>query len=310
MSGKFNPCWTWVLVALVTGAGAACQSKNRFMGAPPTSTDPLVGEITGSSAVVSWTTDEPMTGEVHFGADNLYGTVAGSGGAAGLAHSIAVSGLVPSSLYHFRVKNHSSAGETLYSFDRTFQTPSASVTSPLTGKFTFDSDVQGWVRQDYVDSRAVLSVDYTAATFAVSPGALRLDLDLRGEDAYLSKGEAYVEFKNGTPFGVPMGFMNLDLRPISMWVFAPPGSIGDPGHPNGVQLFAKDSSGRAEYGPYVNITENTWFQVTYTPAGGGNALTTYGFDSTKIALVGIKVSAGGSSVAVYQGPFYADLLEF
>lgn len=295
---------------LVAVAGIACQSKNRFMGAAPTFTDPLAGQITGTSATIGWTTGEIMTGEVQFGPDNFYGRVAGAGGAAGLDHVVSLSGLAPSTLYHFRVKNHSSGGETIYSFDRTFQTPSASVTSPLTGKYTFDTDVQGWVRQDYLDSRAVTSVNFTVVTFAVSPGALRLDLDLRGGDAERSKGEAFVEFKTQTPFGVPMGFMDLDLRPITLWVYAPTGAIGDSGQPNGVQLFAKDTSGRSEYGPYVNITENTWFQVSYMPAGGGNAFTTYGFDSRKIASIGIKVGVGGSSVAVYQGPLYVDLLEF
>lgn len=296
--------------ALLAIVGGGCQSKNRFMGAPPTATDPLVGDLTGTSAVVSWSTSEPMTGEVQFGPDNLYGSVAGAGGSASLQHSVAVLGLAPSTAYHFRIKNHSSGGETVYSFDRNFQTPLAGVTSPLSGKFTFDNTVQGWVAQDYIDSRAVSSVGFTAVTFAVSPGALRLNLDLRGGDAELSKGEAYVEFKNQTPFGVPMGFINLDLRPITVWIFAPTGARGDDGHPNGIQVFAKDTSGRSEYGPFVNITENSWFQVSYTPAGGGNAATAYGFDSTKIALIGIKVGVGGSSVAVYQGPLYADLVEF
>lgn len=302
--------WGWALVLLGTAAGLGCQSKNRFMGAPPVATDPLVGQITGTSVTLDWTTSEPMSGEVQYGPDALYGSVAGVGGEVGLEHFVTITGLVPSTVYHFRVKNHSSAGETVYSFDRTFQTSPASVTSPLTGKFTFTSDVQGWVRQDYVDSRAIQAVTYTAATFAVSPGALRLDLDLRGGDSERSKGETFVEFKNETPFGVSMGFMDLDLRPITMWVFAPTGAIGDSGQPNGVQLFAKDTSGRTEYGPFVNITENSWFQISYTPAGGGNAFTTYGFDSRKIASIGLKVGVGGSSVAVYQGPMYADLLEF
>lgn len=298
------------LALVVAGAVGACQSKNRFMGAAPVATDPLAGEITGTSAVIEWTTDEPMTGEVQFGLDNLYGTVAGSGGTADLDHVVLLAGLTPATFYHFRVKNHSAGGETVYSFDRTFQTPAAGVTSPLSGKYTFDSHVQGWVAQDYVDSRAVQSVDYTTLNFAQNPGALLLNLDLRGGDSERSKGEAYVEFKNQTPFGVPMGFMNLDLRPITVWIFAPVGAIGDPGQPNGIQVFAKDSSGRSEYGPFVNIQEGVWFQVSYTPAGGGNAFTTYGFDSEKIALIGIKVGVGGASTAEYTGPLYADLVEF
>lgn len=305
-----NSWRTLGLVLAVLGGMGACQSKNRFMGVAPVVTDPLAGEITGSSAAIDWTTDEPMTGEVQFGTDNLYGAVARAGGGATLDHFVSLSGLSPSTLYHFRVKNHSSGGETVYSFDRTFQTPSAGVTSPLTGKFTFDSNVQGWVAQDYVDSQAVKSVSYTTLNFAVSPGALLLDLDLRGGDAERSKGEVYVEFKNQTPFGVPMGFINLDLRPITVWIFAPAGAIGDAGQPNGIQVFAKDSSGRSEYGPFVNIQEGVWFQVSYTPAGGGNAYSTYGFDSRKIALIGIKVGVGGASLAVYTGPLYADLVEF
>lgn len=210
----------------------------------PVATDPLAGEITGTSAVIEWTTDEPMTGEVQFGLDNLYGTVAGSGGL--LDHVVLLAGLTPATFYHFRVKNHSAGGETVYSFDRTFQTPAAGVTSPLSGKYTFDSHVQGWVAQDYVDSRAVQSVDYTTLNFAQNPGALLLNWICVGDISNGPRGKRMFSLKTKPrSVTVPMGFMNLDLRPITVWIFAPVGAIGDPGQPNGIQVFAKDSSGGA-----------------------------------------------------------------
>jgi hypothetical protein len=114
------------LALVVAGAvGSLPVQKPLHGGAAPVATDPLAGEITGTSAVIEWTTDEPMTGEVQFGLDNLYGTVAGSGGTADLDHVVLLAGLTPATFYHFRVKNHSAGGETVYSFDRTFQTPAA-----------------------------------------------------------------------------------------------------------------------------------------------------------------------------------------
>ncbi|MBK8575779.1 MAG: fibronectin type III domain-containing protein [Elusimicrobia bacterium] len=280
------------------------------MGAAPSTTDPLAGQVTGTTALVYWTTSESMTSEVHYGLDSLYGSVAGTGGSARLDHSITLTGLSPSTLYHFRVKNHSSAGETLYSFDRAFQTPEIGVTAPIHGQYGFASSAQGWVRQEYMDSRAVAAVSQTAGTFQGRSGFLDLTLDLRGGHPNYSKGEAFVEFKNQSPVGVPMGFIDIDLRPLSAWVYASTGAVGNVSQPNGVQLFAIDTSGRSEYGPFTVISQEAWFQVTYTPLGGGNAFSTPGFDSTKIALIGIKVGVGDSSVAVYQGPLYVDSVEF
>ena len=300
--------WAPVLFFLTV---AGCQSKDRFMGSAPSTSDPVVGQVAGTSAVFYWTTSEPMTSEIQFGPDTLYGSVGGAGGSAMTTHEVTLSGLAPSTLYHFRVKNRSNAGETLYSYDRTFQTPGAGVTLPLTGDYDFETGVQQWVPQTYQDSRSVSSVNQTGSPTYGGSGALQLNVDLRAGHPELSRGEAYVEFKNLSPVGVPMGFIDLDLVEISAWVYAPVGARGDPASPNGVQLFVKDTQGRSEYGPYTSIVEGVWFEVTFSPASGDYAFTTTGFDSTMVALIGIKVGVGGSSSGPdYAGPIYVDSVGF
>lgn len=307
---RLNFVFSAPILFFLTGAG--CQSKDRFMGAAPSTSDPVVGQVAGTSAVVFWTTSEPMSSEIQFGPDTLYGSVGVAGGSAVTTHEVTLSGLAPSTLYHFRVKNRSSAGETLYSYDRTFQTPGAGVTLPLTGEYDFETGVQQWVPQTYQDSRSVSSVIQTGVQAHGGSGALQLNVDLRaGGHPELSKGEAYVEFKNLSPMGVPMGFIDLDLVEISAWVYAPAGARRDAAHPNGVQLFVKDTQGRSEYGPYVSIVEGAWFEVTFSPASGDYAFTTPGFDSTMVAMIGVKVGVGGSSSGPdYAGPIYVDSVGF
>ncbi|MBK8870530.1 MAG: fibronectin type III domain-containing protein [Elusimicrobia bacterium] len=290
---------------------AGCQSKDRFMGAAPSTSDPLVGQVAGTSAVVYWTTSEPTTSEIQYGPDTLYGSVGGVGGSAMTTHEVTLSGLAPSTLYHFRVKNRSSAGETLYSYDRTFQTPGAGVTLPLTGEYDFETGVQQWVPQTYQDSRSVLSIIQTGVQTYGGSGALQLNVDLRaGGHPELSKGEVYVEFKNLSPVGVPMGFIDLDLVEISAWVYAPAEARGDDAHPNGVQLFVKDTQGRSEYGPYFNLVGGAWFEVKFSP-GEDPPEPTPGFDYKKVAMVGVKVGVGDSSAGPdYDGPIYVDSVGF
>ncbi|MEM3738881.1 MAG: fibronectin type III domain-containing protein [Thermoplasmata archaeon] len=88
---------------------------------PPVISNVAVINITSNSAVVLWTTDEPSSSIVEYGATTSYGqTASGVGGVT--SHSVSLSGLTASTLYHFRVKSADAAGNLATSSDYTFTT--------------------------------------------------------------------------------------------------------------------------------------------------------------------------------------------
>lgn len=95
---------------------------------PPVISSITVTSITASSAQVNWTTDELANSRVDYGTTISYGsTVTETGLVAN--HQVPISGLVPSTLYHFRVSSHDASGNGATSTDRTF-TSAADTTPP------------------------------------------------------------------------------------------------------------------------------------------------------------------------------------
>ncbi|MCX8173466.1 MAG: fibronectin type III domain-containing protein [Thermoplasmata archaeon] len=88
---------------------------------PPVISNVEVKNITQDSATVTWTTDEPSTSVVEYGTTTSYGqTATGAGGVT--SHTVQLSGLTASTLYHFRVKSADAAGNAAVSSDYTFTT--------------------------------------------------------------------------------------------------------------------------------------------------------------------------------------------
>ncbi len=77
--------------------------------APPDTTPPVIAKLTvtalDTSAVVSWNTDEPTTGQVEYGSTVDLGSTMQSDETGSLQHRIVISGLRPQTTYHFLVKS-------------------------------------------------------------------------------------------------------------------------------------------------------------------------------------------------------------
>jgi len=80
-----------------------------------------VSGITTNSALVTWSTDRPGESWVEYGLDTNYGNSSGDTTLA-VGHSVSLSGLVPNTVYHFRVKSVDSANNPVYSGDNSFTT--------------------------------------------------------------------------------------------------------------------------------------------------------------------------------------------
>ncbi|MDF1496876.1 MAG: carboxypeptidase regulatory-like domain-containing protein [Patescibacteria group bacterium] len=98
----------------VTGGGTADTT-------PPVILNPQAINITQTSARIIWDTDEAATSIVNYGLTNSYGETV-SNGSLVISHGIDLTGLSPSTTYHFRVQSADQYGNNAVSADYTFTT--------------------------------------------------------------------------------------------------------------------------------------------------------------------------------------------
>ncbi|MBI3548191.1 MAG: fibronectin type III domain-containing protein [Elusimicrobia bacterium] len=79
--------------------------------------------VTPTGTTVSWTTNEASDSQVEYGPTAAYGSGTAVNAALVTAHSVPLSGLQSSTLYHYRVKSKDAAGNLAISGDFTFTTP-------------------------------------------------------------------------------------------------------------------------------------------------------------------------------------------
>ena len=124
------------------GNGAVSADNTFTTSAAPDTIAPLisnvaVGSITGSSATVTWTTNEGATSLVEYGATTTYGSALPETASFLTAHSRVFTGLSVSTTYHYRVRNRDAAGNLGASGNFTFTTTAApDTTAPVVSGIT------------------------------------------------------------------------------------------------------------------------------------------------------------------------------
>src|SRR6185369_9909265 len=104
---------------------------------PVTISNVFVANRTSSSANVTWTTNVLATSEVRYGLDSNYGLFA-SDVTFGTNHSVPLTGLTPSTTYHYQVTSRDGVGNFKTAGDFIFTTPAVSditcnMTAPIGG---------------------------------------------------------------------------------------------------------------------------------------------------------------------------------
>lgn len=99
-------------------------------------TAPVISAISSgspsvSTSTITWTTDENANSKVVYGPTTAYGS-ASSSASLGTSHSIGLTGLTASTLYHYAIVSADSAGNTATSSDQTFTTAATPDTTPPT----------------------------------------------------------------------------------------------------------------------------------------------------------------------------------
>jgi hypothetical protein len=100
--------------------------------APPPPPAPVVSgvfvsSITSSSAIVNWSTDQPATSYVQYGTSSYTNTTPADSTLVTI-HSVTLSGLTSSTLYHFQVGSQNGTGQPAVSADSTFTTAAPPLT--------------------------------------------------------------------------------------------------------------------------------------------------------------------------------------
>ncbi|HXT02509.1 MAG TPA: fibronectin type III domain-containing protein [Elusimicrobiota bacterium] len=129
--------------------GALVSSPDAtFTTLAPTVTAPVISgvsasAITASAATINWTTDVPATSQVVYGPASSNVTVIAAGSVYTLSsalnstlstsHSVPLSGLTASTLYHYAVKSANGSGALTTSPDATFTTAAAGTSGGTTG---------------------------------------------------------------------------------------------------------------------------------------------------------------------------------
>ena len=159
VSSATNPGTTFIISYIggsgndVTLTGVAASSDTTA----PAITGVTAGSITGNSVVVTWTTNEAATSQVEYGTDTAYGSQSALDATLATSHSVSVTGLAGSTLYHFRVHSRDAAGNLATSADATFTTAAdtaAPVISAVTvGSITGTTALASWTTDEASDSQ-------------------------------------------------------------------------------------------------------------------------------------------------------------
>lgn len=139
---------TYTITATATDLGVVTTNVTLSAGTnravalvlPPDSTPPLISSVgtsnvTDTSAIIKWLTDENANSVVEYGATVAYGTTI-SNATMLLNHAVTLTNLAPATLHHYRVRSRNTTG---------LQTNSAD--------FTFTSNPPGVVNDVIVESR-------------------------------------------------------------------------------------------------------------------------------------------------------------
>ena len=125
-----------------------------------------ISNITNTSVIISWTTNEASDTQVEYGTTTSYGSSTTLNGTLATSHAQALTGLTASTLYHYRVKSKDATGNASTSADQTFTTSAPSDITPPTisgissGSITGTGATISWTTNEAADTQ----VEYGTTT--------------------------------------------------------------------------------------------------------------------------------------------------
>jgi peptidoglycan hydrolase-like protein with peptidoglycan-binding domain len=143
---------------------------------PPDVTPPVIstistGSIVSSSATISWTTDEAATSQVIYGLTSAYGATTTLDSSLITSHSVALSGLTPSTTYHYEVISSDSSGNKSTSTDQIFTTNAlgAPAISSIASSTTQTTATISWTTDQTASSTVAYGTTTAYGSASTSP---------------------------------------------------------------------------------------------------------------------------------------------
>jgi phosphodiesterase/alkaline phosphatase D-like protein len=175
--------WSWALdnydhtLADARIQRATANLFDRFLsaGTPPALQISAVQatSVGPATATISWTTTNPASSRVDYGPTTGYGTVA-TDGASVTSHSLVLSGLSPSTTYHYRVTSVDAYTQTASSVDAVLTTtaiPALQLSAIQAGGVNVSSAVIGWTTNNAANSRVDYGTTTTYGSAAIDPSS-------------------------------------------------------------------------------------------------------------------------------------------
>ncbi|HEY5593629.1 MAG TPA: fibronectin type III domain-containing protein, partial [Nitrospiria bacterium] len=155
---------------------------------PPVISAMTTGSITGTSAAVNWSTDEPATSLVEYGTTTAYGNSTPFNSSLVTGHSQTVGGLQAATVYHYRIRSADATGNVAVSGDNTFTTSAAPDTQPPVISGVTASNLTGtgavitWMTNEAATPRVEYgtSANYGSSSALVSTLATSHSITLNG----------------------------------------------------------------------------------------------------------------------------------
>src|SRR5271157_2494530 len=97
---------------------------------PPTISGVSAGSITSTGATITWTTNVPTSSQVNYGTTAAYGQKSALNSSLVTSHSVVLSGLSASTLYHYQAVSVDGSNNQVSSTDSTFTTTAAAPPPP------------------------------------------------------------------------------------------------------------------------------------------------------------------------------------
>ena len=111
-------CTISIIVAIVLFNGGGAEVDKT----PPVISGVSYPSIIRSTATITWTSDEPATGQVEYGPTTGYGSITVLDSALVTSHRVYLNGVTTDTTYHYRVKSKDASGNEAVSGDYTFTT--------------------------------------------------------------------------------------------------------------------------------------------------------------------------------------------
>jgi hypothetical protein len=170
----------------------------------------------------------------------------------------------------------------------------------------FENDADGWDVESAPGSKGCVGLSRTADSARTGRFSLQVRLAVDGTDPERRNGEARLELSRATDTTIRAP-LDLHDRTVVAWI-QPREAAGSPTFESlRFQLFVKDGSFKACYGPPIAASSGRWSKLEVdAKCNTSSHHADPEFDGRAIALLGIKIATSDSSAAKFSGDLYLD----